>query len=286
MEKLGLGNEFDYPKSIDAIKTGFWAQSFGDNESLILDYFAGSATTAHGVIEMNREDNGHRKYILVEMGEYFNSVTKPRVQKVAYSKEWKNGKPEGREGISHCFKYLRLESYEDTLNNLELQRSEQQMNLLRKPEFREEYLLNYMLDVESRGSLLNTQMLRKPFGYTIRTTEHNEQTETEVDLVETFNYLIGLEVESIQLIRDYVVVIGRTNVEKEKTLVLWRDLDKHDNAALNAFFRKMQFSTQDGEFDRIYVNGDNNLQNLKSDEEQWKVSLIEEEFHKRMFDVQ
>ena len=92
--------------------------------------------------------------------------------------------------------------------------------------------------------------------------------------------------ESIQLIRDYVVVIGTTNIENEKTLVIWRDLDKHDNAALNAFFEKMQFSTQDSEFDHIYVNGDNNLQNLRSEEQQWKVSLIEEEFHKRMFDVQ
>lgn len=277
-------DKFSFPKSISATQDVVFIATKED--SILLDYFAGSATTAHAVINLNREDNGHRKYILVEMGEYFNSVTKPRVQKVAYSNDWKNGKPVGREGISHCFKYLRLESYEDTLNNLELQRTEQQTDLLQEPGMKEAYLLHYMLDVESRGSLLHTGVFRKPFGYTIKTTEHNEQKETPVDLVETFNYLIGLEVESVQLIRGYVVVTGTTNLENEKTLVIWRDLDEHDNASLNEFFDKMQFSTRDSEFDRIYVNGDNNLQNLKGEEQQWKVSLIEEEFHKRMFDVQ
>lgn len=282
---FGDKNSFSYPKSIYLVEDCLRVLNL-TSLNIVLDYFAGSATTAHAVINLNREDKGHRKYILVEMGEYFNSVTKPRVQKVAYSKDWKNGKPAGREGISHCFKYLRLESYEDTLNNLELHRTEKQSSLLQEPGMREEYMLNYMLDVESRGSLLQTGMFRKPFGYSIKTTEHNEQKESEVDLVETFNYLIGLEVESIQLIRGYVVVTGITNSESEKTLVIWRDLDEHDNASLNEFFDKMQFSTRDSEFDRIYVNGDNNLQNLKGEEQQWKVSLIEEEFHKRMFDVQ
>lgn len=278
-------NPFSYPKSIFAVQDSIIISGANDINATILDYFAGSGTTAHAVINLNREDDGNRKYILVEMGEYFNSVTKPRVQKVAYSKEWKNGKPTSREGISHCFKYMRLESYEDTLNNLELKRNEQQSDLLSDPDLREEYILHYLLDVESRGSLLRADVLRKPFGYTIKTTEQNEQKEAEVDLVETFNYLIGLTVDSMQLIRDFVVVTGQ-NPEGEKVLIIWRDLDKHDNAALNELFEKMQFSTRDSEFDRIYVNGDNNLQNLQGEEESWKVSLIEEEFHKRMFDVQ
>ena len=43
-------------------------------------------------------------------------------------------------------------------------------------------------------------------------------------------------------------------------------------------------STTDSEFDKIYVNGDNTLPNIKTDEEHWKVVLIEEEFKKRMFE--
>jgi hypothetical protein len=47
-----------------------------------------------------------------------------------------------------------------------------------------------------------------------------------------------------------------------------------------------KFSTRDFEFDTIYVNGSNNLPNLRLDHETWKVRLIEEEFMKRMWDVE
>ena len=90
----------------------------------ILDFFAGSGTTGHAVINLNREDGGDRKYILIEMGEHFDTVLVPRLKKVIYSKDWKDGKPQSRNtGVSHCFKILRLESYEDTLNNLRLHRT-------------------------------------------------------------------------------------------------------------------------------------------------------------------
>ena len=70
---------------------------------------------------------GKHKYILVEQGEYFDTVLKPRIQKVVYSADWKDGKATAPQtGISHAFKVLKLESYEDTLNNLQLRRSEAQ----------------------------------------------------------------------------------------------------------------------------------------------------------------
>ena len=55
---------------------------------------------------------------------------------------------------------------------------------------------------------------------------------------------------------------------------------------LDEFFQKQGYNTQDMEFDVIYVNGDNNLENLKKDEDTWKVRLIEEDFKRLMFDVQ
>jgi adenine-specific DNA-methyltransferase len=55
------------------------------------------------------------------MGEYFNTVTLPRMKKVVYSADWKSGKPQNRNtGVSHIMKYITLESYEDTLSNIEL----------------------------------------------------------------------------------------------------------------------------------------------------------------------
>ena len=54
----------------------------GDNETLILDSFAGSGTTAHAVLNMNKADGGHRKFILVEMMDYADSITAERVKRV------------------------------------------------------------------------------------------------------------------------------------------------------------------------------------------------------------
>jgi len=277
-------NSFSYPKSLYAVIDSLRVGNLTNNKT-VLDYYAGSGTTGHATIELNREDSGLRKYIMVEMGAYFDSVTKPRIQKVVYSKEWKDGKPVNREGISHIFKYLRLESYEDTLNNLKLNRTEQQQGVLESGELSEEYYLRYMLEVEARESLLNTEMFKRPFGYTIEATKNNERVPTEVDLVETFNYLIGLHILSIQMIRGYVVVTGKNN-DGDQILVIWRDTEKHSNQDLDEFVDKMEFNPHDSEFDFIYVNGDNNLQNLRKNEETWKVRLIEEEFHKRMFETE
>ena len=306
-------NPFDFPKSIFTVMD---CLSIGSNEdSIVLDYFAGSGTTGHAVIDLNREnENSNRKYILVEMGNYFNTVTKPRIKKVVYAKDWKDGKPQNRNtGVSQIFKYIRLESYEDTLNNIELSRTSEQEKQLRMDEkFFNEYLVSYMLDIESRGSLLSLDRFKEPFAYKMKIAENNETKETTIDLVETFNYLLGLTVtrqkaaarfnavpdpkggyeNAVMLTEDkegkYIFkTVEGIMPNGDKALVIWRNLTEDlaaDNAALDAFFVKYRAETKNSEFDIIYVNGDNNLENLKSEKEQWKVHLIELEFKKRMFE--
>ncbi|RWR11897.1 site-specific DNA-methyltransferase [Siminovitchia fortis] len=279
-------NHFDYPKSIytvmDSINMG------ANKDSLIIDFFAGSGTAGHAVINLNREDGGSRKYILVEMGEYFNTVTKPRIQKVIYSKDWKDGKPLSREGSSHMFKYIKLESYEDTLNNIKLKRTGEQQAVLDElsDEVKEEYLLNYMLDNEAEGSasLLNIDAFRDPFNYQMMITNGTESKLTKVDLIETFNYLIGLHVKTVDMIKGIKVINGTLRTG-EKVLVLWRNLDEVSNEQLENFFNKQGYNSRDTEYDRIYINGDNHIENLKLDEDKWKVILIEEEFKRLMFDI-
>jgi adenine-specific DNA-methyltransferase len=307
-----------YPKPVSLISYLIRARTFFSKDGLILDAFAGSGTTAHAVINLNREDGGRRKYILVEMGEYFDTVLLPRIKKVVYSKDWKDGKPltptlspEGRgqgegTGISHMFKYIRLESYEDTLNNLnnlELNRIEQlirieQQNKKLSPDdsqkcserksFREDYMLHHMLEVESRGSpsLLNLDRFEDPFSYelNIATSTAGETKPTVVDLVETFNYLIGLRVKTIRYI-DGVCVVTGTNPQGERVLILWRNTKKMDNDKLDKWFKTQGYHTKGQEFDLIYVNGDNNLENLKESDQTWRVRRIEEEFRVRMFDM-
>lgn len=257
-----------------------------DKNAFVLDYFGGSGSTSHAVIWYNRADNGDRKFVSMEMGEHFDNILKPRIEKVIYSEDWKDGKPVSRKGISQCFKYIRLEQYEDTLNNL--QPKSQRLEFEEeedKGDFKETYFLRYMLDTETKGDLFNLEWFVNPFALSIKTTKDNELIDTHVDMVETFNYLIGLNVETMRWPKDgYCVVEGTTHIGNERTLMIWRNCEKVSNEDLNEFFRKQAYSTTDTEFDKIYVNGDNTLPNIKKDDEHWKVVLIEEEFKKRMFD--
>ena len=287
LTNMGLGNAFTYPKSVYLVKDCISAIS--NEGDVVMDIFAGSGTTGHSILMLNREAKAYqklRKCILVEMGSYFNTATKPRIEKVIYSEDWKDGKPVSRKGISQCFKYIRLEQYEDTLNNLQPKNQRLDFdNENGKGDFEETYFLRYMLDTETKGDLFNLQWFVHPFSMTLKTTKDNELIDTPVDMVETFNYLIGLNVETMRWPKDgYCVVEGTTHIGNERTLVIWRNCNKVSNEDLNEFFRKQAYCSTDSEFDKIYVNGDNTLPNIKTDEEHWKVVLIEEEFKKRMFE--
>lgn len=274
---------FGFPKSVYSTQDTIHTVVGEDTNSTIIDIFAGSGTTGHAVINLNRndEENGKRKYVLVEMGTYFDTVTKPRIQKVIYSEDWSNGKPISRKGISNCFKYMRLEQYEDTLNNLTLS----QNTIKNSGEFYDGFLLNYMLDIEARGSLFNMQWFVNPFNMKMNITRNNETTEERINLIETFNYLIGLKVNNISYpTQDICTVTGRTHSGKN-ILIIWRDCTKVDNKQLNDFFNHSAHNINCNKFDTIYVNGDNNLENLRTENASWKVMLIEQEFNKQMFNT-
>ena len=71
---------FDYPKPVRLISRIIqMASSDGD---IILDSFAGSGTTAHAVLNRNKEDKSHRKFILIELGDYADTITAERVKRV------------------------------------------------------------------------------------------------------------------------------------------------------------------------------------------------------------
>ena len=254
------------------------------NNSTSLDFFAGSGTTGHAVINLNREDGGNRKYVLVEMGGYFDSVLKPRIQKVVYSKDWREGKPVSREGVSHIFKYVRLESYEDTLNNLSLSRTEVQNDLIRaNPTLREDYTISYMMDFETKGSpsLLDLDAFEDPFSYTLDVTRGDETRAETVDLVETFGYLLGLAVRRRYTVDGFRVVEG-TDPAGAEVPVIWRNTREKSNDDLDTFFEAQGLAGRS--FDRVYANGDNTLA-LKTAEGGPKVHLIEEEFRRLMFEA-
>lgn len=310
LTSMGFTKEdFEYPKSVYNVKDCIYAIS--DKESIVLDYFAGSGTTAQAVMMLNKE-GGNRKFILVEMGTYFHQTTKPRVKKSLYAtgfKSWKDGKPTERHdytsGIIKCFS---LESYEDALSNVQL--SDQHKSLYSL--FGEDYLIHYMLDIESKGSLLDLEQFKVPFSYQMKITERNETKTRRVDLVETFNYLIGISVArqstvsyfrsepdtaggyegAVRLVKDNDGVYGFKQVEGtlpdgRRALVIWRTVTDDllaSNAALDAYFIKHRINSDDRDFGIIYVNGDNNLANLRTGGESWKVEMTETEFKNQMFE--
>ena len=276
---------FSYPKSIHAVIDAICTAGASRSDAYVLDYFAGSGTTGHAVINLNREDAGKRKYILVEVGHHFDTVLLPRIKKVIYSSDWKDGKPVSREGASQFFKYVRLESYEDTLDSLKVTPpdSAQQDLLEQNSELAEDYRLRYALGVETAGS---TSLLGKdftnPFAYTLSVVRDGTRREVPVDLPETFNYLLGLRVESRRLV-DGVLAITGTDPEGKHSLILWRNQNKTDNAALEKWFTSHRAEFAES-LEAIYTNGDYTLNALKQKHETWTAKTIGPIFRELMFE--
>lgn len=100
---FGSKTVFDYPKPVRLIQR--IVQVTTQKNSIILDSFAGSGTTAHAVLNMNKADGGNRKFILVEMMDYADSITAERVRRVI--KGYGEGK-KAVEGTGGNFSYYEL----------------------------------------------------------------------------------------------------------------------------------------------------------------------------------
>ncbi|WP_305951988.1 site-specific DNA-methyltransferase [Emticicia oligotrophica] len=79
-EIMGSSNVFDNPKNLELIE--YLIKLTSSEDAVILDSFAGSGTTAHAVLNLNKVDGGNRKFIIIEMEDYANSITAERVKRV------------------------------------------------------------------------------------------------------------------------------------------------------------------------------------------------------------
>lgn len=274
---FGRSGVFLAPKHADFVSRFILHSAKPD--SIILDCFGGSGSTAHAVINLNRSDRGRRKFILVEVGEYFDTVLKPRVLKAMYSPEWRTGKPkrmatpEEAKHSPRIVKYLRLESYEDALNNIAFDDASGQQAM----QF-EDYLLQYMLKWETRQSetLLKVEKLARPFDYKLHIHANSQTDERLVDIPETFNYLLGLYVQTRRVYCDggqrYLVVRGR--IGQRTVTVIWRETEGWQKSD---FERDRQFVvehklTEDA--DEVFVNGDSFIPNARALEPIFKARMF------------
>ena len=268
---------FDFAKAVPLVEDCLRASGCSA-DTTVLDFFAGSGTTAQAAVNLNREDGGRRRFVLAEMGAHFDDVVLPRVKKVMFSPDWKAGRPqppsnEATERSPRIVKYLRLESYEDALNNIEFAEA----GVQRMMEI-EDYVIKYMMEWETRDSatLLNIEQLARPFDYRLATYANGNGGWERADVAETFNYLLGLKVRTRKMHYDderkYLVYRGA--VEGQEAVVIWRETEGWEP---KDFRRDQQFIIREKiaeDADAVYVNGICFLEGAKA---------LEPLFKERMF---
>lgn len=224
-----------------------------------MDYFGGSGSTFHATQLMNIEDKGKRKCIMMEQGQYFYSVIIPRIKKIAFTTMWNKGKPNlsNISGLGVFVKYQRLEQYEEALENIAFSATN---DARQKALAFNNYIPKYMLEFETKHSqtLVNTEAMKDPWDYKLKVWDgFTYDTEQAVDLVETFNYLIGLHMQ--QCItkeikgHTYQFIFGHNNANKQLAVV-WRNVKGWtvDNYKTDA--KVLEEELNAFSYDLLYIN--------------------------------
>jgi len=243
----------------------------------VLDFFAGSGTTGDAVIRHVRGGGVRVRFALLEMASYFQDAVHPRIAKLMYAPDWKNGRPTEDPAIEpslfagedalpdwmnrspRLVKVLRLESYDDAMHNLAASgnRSGARAEALRGLVGDDSYRLRYLfrLPLDAADTTLNLDKLERPFSYTLETLSDDGPVDVPVDMVETANVVLGVEVARYETWtgpanRPYLAVSGRRN--GQLCLLLWRDLNGVDHVAERDFL----LPRLEG-FDEVLINGAN-----------------------------
>jgi len=198
LKELFSDRNFDFPKSLSLVNDCLLVSGAKDEYSIILDFFAGSGTTAHAVMNLNREDGGNRKYILVEMGEHFHTVILPRIKKIAFHSKWKDGKPhftKGESGMSHFVKYFDLEQYEETLQRARYRDAD----LFDDPNQDPYHAYVFLRDLKLLDSLdLDLEKDMVHFHPERLYSDPASLTKTSIDLAESLSHLKGKWIKRIR----------------------------------------------------------------------------------------
>jgi adenine-specific DNA-methyltransferase len=258
-----------FPKPSKLIE--FLVDTIVKKDDILLDFFAGSGTSASAIINLNNKMDQKRRFILVEMDlDCFNNILEPRIKKLMFSRDWANKLPTSKQGTTLLVKCLHLEQYEDTLNNIVFKESDK--TIQETLSSYGDYFLRYMLDYETKESptRLMVDKFATPFDYKITTCDGTEEKKVTIDLVETFNYLLGLDVESFQVLDDkdrkYKVVFGKS--KNKSIVVVWRNLEKIDLQKDRELIENKILRGKN--IDALYVNGDSYLKNARAIEPEFK----------------
>jgi len=143
LKKIFDGDKlFSYPKSIYTVKDA--VEIFTDSQAndIVLDFFGGSGTTAHAVLELNKEDDGNRQFIITEQLDYIENVTSKRIQKII------------EQNNSGDFVYLELKKYNQTFIE-QIEEAKDSKALLKVWEqMKVKSFLNYNVDIKKQDEHL------------------------------------------------------------------------------------------------------------------------------------
>ena len=214
-------------------------------DAIVLDFFAGSGSTAHAVMAMNARDGGHRRAVLAEMGEYLPTVTVPRLRNAAQAAIRQGLDPE-----SATHRVIELESFDDVLESYAAPERPDGLRYLPGP----------------TGPRLG--LIHRPARATLRVRTREGAREAPVDLPATFALLLGLEETQLSAPAEGLTVQRGRTPQRQAVRALWRDTTLWPDDRILA-----TYPLNDGE--TTYVNGGVSGPGLRS---------IEETLQRRMFE--
>lgn len=258
---------FNNPKPTELIKRLSEISVEEDEENVyLLDFFAGSGTTGDAV---HRYRLKNVKYILIEMGEYFDTILLQRIKKILYSLEWKKGKPNNTNISDDLINYIKLEQYEDTLNNIVFDENDLEL------EFEDKIKYRFRDGAENSVSIMMVDKFEDPFNYQMEILQQNERKLQPVDLATTFNFLLGIDVDRIKTEehqnRTYRIITGQR--KEQGYFIVWRKYD--DSLKLDEerdWIKKLDYYDENY---KKYCNADNSF-GAESTENEFKRLMFED----------
>ncbi|MFT4626842.1 MAG: adenine-specific DNA-methyltransferase [Myxococcota bacterium] len=244
-------------------------------EGWVVDLFGGSGSTAHAVIRANTRDDGRRQYLLTEIGEYVHTITIPRLIAAATDAQAERSAESTAPLLQQV---VTLETLDDTLDAVQLRRDPGVGEVLAADDLlRRDYTLRYLLQHEARRSVLDLDRFEHPWQVTIATRHAGDSLHSPVDLVETSVLLLGLSVHRYDTRgHEDLVLVWATDPSGQRVLLVWRDCDRWPAPAVGVLVRAAL--DERGTVDLVYGNGDHRLESVRSTDESWRASAIEEVF--------
>jgi len=244
---------FDNPKPVQLIQRLIGINTV--NGDYVLDFFGGSGTTVDAVLRSNSDLKINLKFLMVETANYFHQLLLPRIKKLTAGLHWTDGKPNNLEGHGFFTRYHRLEQYEDSLENIS------EPNDLSLP-FDAAASMRYLL--EDASCQIKENSFDSAFNHTLNIVKGVDIEVTEVDMVESLIYLLGLKVDKLYLDGKGVIITGQTNRTQQSVTVAWRDCAKQDSVWVKSICEKhpadVVYSNQCGE---LALNMDAELKSLE-----------------------